>query len=348
MTITRRTLLRMAGGVGALAAYGTRTARAADLDEVKIGSPLVISDAPFFIGEHKGYWKDHGLKVTLINMQTGPHMIAPLGTGQIDIAAAATSAGLYNAEARGIGLKIVADKGSNLPGYAYVSLLIRKELVDSGKFKTLKDLKGLKIAEPGKGGSTGSTVAQAAKSAGLKYDDLEHVFLGFPEMITGLQGGAIDGGIVPEPFLTFGIEKGIGVKFPSDAYYPHQTISIVLYGNEFMTKRKDVAARFMLAYLKSARFYNGAIKDGHFGGPNGDELIDMLVKDTRYKDLTLYKQVVPNGCNPDGHVYQPSLETDLAFWQEQKFLEGNASVSDVLDHSWVDAALKTLGPYKPA
>jgi NitT/TauT family transport system substrate-binding protein len=344
--ITRRRLLGMAGGVGALAMSRARTGRAADLDEVKIVSPLVISDAPFFIGEHKGYWKDQGLKVTLINMQTGPHMIAPLGTGQIDIAAAATSAGLYNAEARGIGLKIVADKGSNLPGYAYVSLLIRKELVDSGKFNTLKDLKGLKIAEPGKGGSTGATVAQAAKSAGLKYDDLNHVFLGFPEMLTGLQSGAIDGAIVPEPFLTFGIEKGIGVKFPSDAFYPRQTISIVLYGNQFMAKRGEVAHRFMLAYLKSARFYNGAIKDGHFAGPNAAELIDMLVKDTRYKDPALYQKVVPNGCDPDGHVYKPSLETDLAFWQEQKFIEGKASVDEVLDHSYVDAALKTLGPYK--
>ena len=172
--ITRRRLLGMAGGVGALAMSRARSGRAADLDEVKIGSPLVISDAPFFIGEHKGYWKDQGLKVTLINMQTGPHMIAPLGTGQIDIAAAATSAGLYNAEARGIGLKIVADKGSNLPGYAYVSLLIRKELVDSGKFKTLKDLKGLQDRRARQGRLDRRRPSRRrAKSAGLKYDDVE-------------------------------------------------------------------------------------------------------------------------------------------------------------------------------
>ncbi len=346
--LTRRKLLRLAGGIGAVAAIGSRPGRAADFDEVKIGSPLVISDAPFFIGNHKGYWQDQRLKVSLINMQTGPHMVATLGTGQIDIAAAATSAGLYNAEARGIGLKIVADKGSNLPGYAYVSLLVRKELVDSGKFKTLADLKGTKIAEPGKGGSTGSTVNQALKSAGLKYDDVEHVYLAFPEMLTGLQSGAIDAAIVPEPFLTFGIEKGFGVKYPSDKFYPRQTIAIVLYGNQFMTKRKEVAERFMVAYLKAARFYNGAIKDGHFAGPNAAELIDMLVKDTRYKDPALYRQVVPNGCDPDGHVYRPSLDTDLAFWREQNFIQGQATVDDVLDTSFVDAALKTLGPYRPA
>jgi NitT/TauT family transport system substrate-binding protein len=170
-------------------------------------------------------------------------MIAPLGTGQIDIAAAATSAGLYSAAGRGIGLKIVADKGSNLPGYAYVSLLVRKELVTSGKFKTLKDLKDLRVAEPGKGDSTGSTVNQAVKSVGLQYNDVIHVYLdndvihvypAFPEMITGLETGAIDAAIVPEPFNTFGREKGIGVRFPSDNFYPRRTIAVVLYGDEFL------------------------------------------------------------------------------------------------------------------
>src|SRR5438270_11954991 len=176
--MNRRRALQVLGLGGAVAARGGwRRARAAELDEVKIGTPLVISDAPIVIAEQKGFCREQGIRTTVINLVTGSQMVAPLGTGQIDIAAAATSAGLFNSAARGIGLKIVADKGSNLPGYAYVSLLVRKELVDSGKFKTMQHLKGLRIAEPGKGGSTGSTVNQALKSAGLKYDDAQHVLL---------------------------------------------------------------------------------------------------------------------------------------------------------------------------
>lgn len=345
--LTRRAALKLGLG-GAIAAGAAPHVRAADPDEVKIGSPLVISDAPMFIADAKGYAKEQGLKLTMIDMQTGPHMIAPLGTGQIDIATAATSAGLYNADARGIGLKIVADKGSNLPGYSYVPLVIRKELVDSGKYKTLKDLKGMRIAEPGKGGSTGSTVNQALKKAGLAYEDASHPLLPFPEMVTGLEKGAIDAAILPEPFATFSIDKGFGFRVPTDSFYPRQTVAVVLYGDQLMKQRTDVAKRFMLAYLKGARFYNGAIKDGHFGGPNAEELVDILVQRTRYKDKALYQKVVPNGCDPDGHVYKPSLQTDLDFWREQKFVEGKVGVDDVLDASWVDAALKALGPYKPA
>ena len=346
--LRRREVLQAIGIGGALATSGAPVGRAAALDEVKIGTPLVLSDAPFLIGEDKGYFKEHGIRLALINLQTGPHMIAPLGTGQIDIAAAATSAGLFNAEARGIGLKIVADKGSNLPGYAYVSLLVRKTLVDAGKFKSLKDLKGLRVAEPGKGGSTGSTVNEALKSVGLNYDDVAHVFLPFPEMVAGLGKGAIDAAILPEPFNTYARENSIGVRFPSDAFYPRQSIAVALYGNEFMARRAEVAHRFLLGYLKAVRFYNGAIKDGHFAGPNAAEVIDILTRATRYKDPLLYQKVVPNGCNPDGYVDRPSIEKDLAFWRQQKFVTGNATVADVIDDTFVAAALKVLGPYQAA
>ena len=353
--ITRRRAIQLAGIAGAAWASGLARAvvgraRAAELDEVKIGTPLVISDAPIVIAEAKGYCREQGIRTTIINLITGSQMVAPLGTGEIDIAAAATSAGLFNAEARGIGLKIVADKGSNLPGYAYVSLLVRKELVDSGKFKSLKDLKGLRVAEPGKGGSTGSTVNQALKHAGLRYDEVTHVYnMGFPEMITAMKNGGIDAAPVPEPFNTFGREQGIGVRYSADEFYPRQTIAVALYGNQFMSKRAEVAHRFMIAYLQGVRFYNGALKDGHFAGANAAELIDILSQHTRYKDKTLYPKMVPNGCNPDGRVDQPSLETDLAFYRENKFVESDKiGVADVLDESYVDAALKVVGPYKPA
>lgn len=340
------------GGAFALAAgpVGSPRLRAADLDEVKIGTPLVISDAPIVVAEAKGYCREQGIKTSIINLITGSQMVAPLGTGEIDIAAAATSAGLFNAETRGIGLKIVADKGSNLPGYAYVSLLVRKELVDTGKFKSLKDLKGLRVAEPGKGGSTGSTVNQALKKGGLRYDEVTHVYnMGFPEMITAMKNGGIDAAPVPEPFNTFGREQGIGVRFSAEEFYPRQTVAVVLYGSNFMKKRPEVARRFITAYLKGARFYNGALNDGHFAGANAPELIDILAEHTRYKDKTLYPKMVPNGCNPDGKVDRASLETDLAFYRENKFVESDKiGVADVLDESYIESALKTLGPYKPA
>ena len=53
---------------------------------------------------------------------------------------------LINAVARGINVKVVAGLNSYIPGWDAGFLTVRKELIDSGKVREMKDLKGLKVA----------------------------------------------------------------------------------------------------------------------------------------------------------------------------------------------------------
>jgi len=41
-----------------------------------------------------------------------------------------------------------------------------------------------------------------------------------------------------------------------------------------------------------------------------------------------------------------SLASDLAFYRSQRLIEGNVKVEEIVDHSFVAAALQQLGPYK--
>jgi NitT/TauT family transport system substrate-binding protein len=50
--------------------------------------------------------------------------------------------------------------------------------------------------------------------------------------------------------------------------------------------------------------------------------------------------------NPDGKVNVQSLAEDLAFYKEQGLITGDIRAEQVVDHSFVEAALKELGPYK--
>lgn len=320
-------------------------ARAEDL--VKVGVNGVVSDAAFFIAQDKGYFARQGIKVEFVHFDSGPQMVAPLGTGQIDVAAGASSAGLFNAVARGIGLKVVADKGSAPVGYSYVPIIVRKDLIDEGKVKTFADLKGLKVAEAGKGGTPGPILQAALDRGGLKYDDVQHVYnLGYPQQVTALSNKAIDVGVTAEPMATIAVQKGFAVRFSGPDLYPNQQIAVLLYGDHFIKGRQDVATKFMVAYLEGVRFYNGALKDGHFKGPNANELIDILIKYTKVKDRSLYEAMTPNGCNPDGYVDLPSMKKDYEFYKAHGYLEGQTTVDALVDHSFVDRALKIIGPYK--
>jgi NitT/TauT family transport system substrate-binding protein len=320
-------------------------AAGADLVEVRIGVNNVLSDAPFFIAERKGYFLEQGIKVVMVPFDAGPKMIAPLGVGQLDVAAGAMSAGLFNAAARGMNIKVVADKGSTPPPYDYMPILVRKALVESGKVKSYKDIKGLKVAEAGKGGSPGSKLNEALKSAGLTYKDVQHEYIAYPQHVAALTNGAVDAAVTTEPSATQAVERGAAVRFLNTDPYPNQQIAVLLYGGDFIRKQPAVAQKFMIAYLKGARLYNDALKDGKFAGPAAPEVIAILAKDSNVKDLALYKKVTPNGINPDGAVNMASLDRDFQFYQDQGYLEGKVTVPQVVDMSFAEAAVKALGPY---
>lgn len=343
--IRRKFVAAAAAAVCALGASVPMTAYAADT--VRVGLNGNISDAPFYIAARKGFFQEQGLDVKLIPFDAGPKMIAPLGAGQIDVAAGASSAGLFNAAARKINIKIVADKGSQPAGYNYVPILVRKALVDSGKVKTYKDLKGLKIAQAGEGSAIGSILNEAAKRGGFNYKEINHVYMGYPQHVAAFSNGAIDAAVTAEPAASQAVASGVAVRFSDDKLYPNHQAGVVLYGGDFIRKRPEVAKKFMIAYIKAVRVYNDALKGGRFAGPAAKEVVDIMVQDSNLKNRAVYAQVVPNGLNPDGKVNMDSLTKDYQFFREQGFLKGNSSPAGLVDNSFADAALKVLGPYTP-
>jgi NitT/TauT family transport system substrate-binding protein len=339
---------KLAGEViGAATLLALLAGTASATDTVRVGVNGVVSDAAFFIANREGYFKEQGIAVEFVSFDSGGKMIAPLGTGQLDAAAGAQSAGLFNAAARGIDIKIVADKGSTPPGYNYMPILVRKALVESGKVKSYKDFKGLKVAQAGEGGSPGPALQEALRRGGLAYNDVQHVYMPYPQQALALQNGAIDASLTVEPSATQAVESGAAVRFGDDGLYPNQQVAVLLYGGDFIKKRPEVAKRFMIAYIKGVRVYNDALKDGRFGGAAAERVISILTQDSRVKDPSLFKKMVPNGMNPDGRVNEASLKRDLRFYVEQKYVEKPIEVEQVVDNSFADHAVKVLGPYRP-
>jgi NitT/TauT family transport system substrate-binding protein len=341
-----RNLVRWSAAV--LLALCGGAALAAEPVVVRVGLANASSDVGFFIADKKGYFKQEGLNVSFLAFDSGAKMVAPLGNGQLEVGAGSPSAGLYNAVARGIEIKIVADKGSTPSGYGYQPLLVRKDLVDSGRFKTLKDLKGMKIAGSATGSASTSTLNEALKKAGLKYSDVERIFLGFPQHVMALQNKAVDAAMTTEPSATKAVQSGAAVRIMGDdVIYPNHQLAVVLYSNAFIKNNPDAAKRFMRAYLRAVREYNDALKDGKIAGPNATEVIAILTEYTNIKDPAVYRTITPQGCNPDGAVHEASLKNDLAFYKDEGLIKGNVTVEQALDNSFVEAALKDLGPYQP-
>jgi NitT/TauT family transport system substrate-binding protein len=64
------------------------------------------------------------------------------------------------------------------------------------------------------------------------------------------------------------------------------------------------------------------------------------------KDPALYERMIMPGLNPDGEVDVESLREDNDYWLANGYQEERVTVSDLVDHSFVRAALQQLGPYR--
>jgi NitT/TauT family transport system substrate-binding protein len=324
----------------------TLTAPAAAQETVTVGIYAATSDAPLFIADKKGYFRDEGIAVKLTSFQSAAMMVPPLGTGQLDVGAGSASAGLYNAVARGIKIRIVADKASSPPGYGATKLVVRKDHVDSGRYKSFKDFKGMKFAMNAPGVSNTALLNAALKSVGLRYSDVETADFSSPmDHVAALRNKSVDAAASIEPAPTLAVENGDAVVVgPDDVVYPNHQIAVLLYSQQFAAKT-DLATKFMRAYIRAVRFYNDALKDSKLAGPTANELISILTEYTPVK-AEIYRKVTPTGMHPDGNVNVESLAQDQTFYSELGLVKERVKLEDLVDMSFARTAVKGLGPYK--
>jgi NitT/TauT family transport system substrate-binding protein len=342
----RRLVTTAIGLVAASLASLTMPITASADDVVNIGIPNVATDVGFFLADKNGYFKEEGIEVKFSSFPSAANMIAPLGAGQLDVGGGAISAGFFNAVNRGINIRIVADKGSITEEYEYSTIVIRKDLVDSGRFKSLADLKGMTLAASAQGANSESQINQALKQGGLSYDDVKVVYLAYPEMYAALQNKAIDGGVNNEPTISRMVRDGVAVRASDKSIFPGYQTAVVLFSENFAESRKEVAQRFMRAYLRAVRDYNDALQSGGFGGAKADEVVSALTEYTAVKDPEIYRSMTPFVVDPNGIVGVDSLKTDLAFFKERKLVPDAVSLEPYVDPSFAAWAVESLGPYK--
>lgn len=318
------------------------------IDKVKIGVTSASSDVAVYIAKDKGFFAAEGIEPEYIVFRSATDMVAPLATGQIDVGGGGPSAGLYNAAARGLELKIVADKGSMPPGYGYMLLLVRKDLIDSGKVKTYADLRGLKIGNSSPGGSGDALLNAALFKGNVPFSDVDKVYMSFPQLGIAFKNKVIDAAFITEPNASKPVRTGDAVKFKrGDEIYPNQALAVILYGPTLL-KNRDLGQRFMTAYLKAVRIYNDALKGGRLVGPAGDYVVDMLIKNTNVKDRDLLQSMVPQGTNPTGAINTVGLKADYEFYKAQGLIPKDIDPDTVVDLSFAHAASAKLGAYRAA
>lgn len=325
------------GGSGAQQAAPTK---------VQVGILGSASDSGIILADAFGYFKQQRITLSYQRFQSGANMTAPIGTGQLDVAAGAPSAGLFNAMARDIQIKIVADKGDADPGHGFEVYLVRKQLWDSGQVRTVADLKGRKIAQAATGIPPEYELDTLLHTAGLSIKDVSIVPLAFPDMVTGLQNGSIDGAGVIEPFGTLALSQNAGVILRrNDQIVPGNQLAVIMYSSAF-AGQTDLARRWMVAYLKGVRDYNDIFIKKTAPKSKHDAAVQALIKDTSVTNAALWDKMVMPGLDPNGKMRVNTI-SDFQEWAVKNgFQKQPIDLGKVVDTSFANYAVKQLGPYR--
>jgi NitT/TauT family transport system substrate-binding protein len=309
------------------------------VEQVKIGILGTTSDVLFWFAEENGYFEHMRIEPVFERFDSGGRMVTSLAANQIDAGGGTPSVALYNAIARGVKVKMVADRASVGPGQ-YV--MVRQDLAD--QIKDYADLRGRKIGIIAFGTVAHAEMGRALERGGLTERDVELVEMPYPDQVVALSTGAIDVGLAPEPFPSVAVQRNVANKWLSapDIRGPQQSATWMFTG-QFVEQRPEIARDFMVAYLLGARDYTDA-----FQKKLPDKLAAgrrIIAERTDLKDPALLESIELDHADPDGRILRESLISDYEWFRQNAGLTETINFDELIDRTYADYAIAVLGPY---
>ena len=287
---------------------------------------LPISDyEPLFIAQEEGFFARQGINVEFEKVPSTAAALPLILSGDVAVYSGPLKIGLINAVAKGEHVRIVADKGSVAPGSCTgYALMVRKDLFDKGIVTNVSDLKDRKIAEH----DSDYDLYRALAVGNLSSDDVDTVEMEFPTVIPAFRNGAIDAGLVTEPFLTLALNSGSAVILvPAQDFEPENPFPLY-YGPAFLDKDPELGRRFMIAYLQGVKQYNKGKTERN---------LEILVNYT-HLERDLLNQTCWWSIAPDGNVSKKPVREYIDWMYTNKKISWNMSEDQLFDMSYVNYA----------
>jgi NitT/TauT family transport system substrate-binding protein len=314
------------------------------LAQIKIATTPSISNGGRYIADERGYFREEGIEMEDVASDTSAQMLPSLAAGQIEVGAGGVAAGLFNAIAQGIPVRIVLDQWTAYPGNGAGGIIVRKDLADSGRVREFADLHGLNVAITSKGQATQYGLALGLAKGGLTLADVETTEMPYPDMTVALGNRVVDAAVTIEPYGAAAVAQDFAARFkPWPDLIPYDNPAMQMYSQAFADGRNGAARRYAKAYVRGLRAYN----DARTKGTDREEIIGYLIKHTPLKDRAIYDQMPWPSNNPDGRVNPETISAAQDWFAANGYVSTKVDLSKVIDNQFADYAVEQLGPYQP-
>lgn len=317
-------------------------AQAQAQDKVRASfNPQIYSWLPFFLGIDKGYFKEEKIDLEYITYGgSALSQIPMLARGDQDVAGMVTGPGFFNQYVEGFGAKLIASNAHGKDGWHDTTwLMVRKDVWDSGKLKSYADMKGMTIEGGPKGSPVYLTAIMAMEQGKLTMKDVN-----FVERLRAVsdalpifrnKGADILGSV--EPIVGRLEAEGLAVRWqPSYKVMPWFQESYLAANPKFLTERRDVAKRFLRAYMKAAK----EITDG--GGKWTPDTLAAVIKWSKFPKEVIEKIPGPQHVGQYGRIDTNSIEKQQQLWIDAGLVKEKRPLAEMVDTSIVEEVRKEM------
>jgi NitT/TauT family transport system substrate-binding protein len=315
-----------------------------DLGTIKVGYvPAAGATSAIYIAVDKGYFEEEGLNVELERFNSGSKMIAPLGTGQMDVGAGEVGTAMFNAAHQGLDMKVVCSFAGQSKGFVGAPVVVRKDLYDSGEITEPEDFAGKKIGVNALRGMAEYRIAKVMEEGGLSVEDAELVTLPFPDMPGALANKALDAATMPGTHSDRAVNDGSAVVFRrGDEIAGDIQTAVMYFGKRFLDPaNKEVAVRYLEVYLKALREY---LDDPDY---NNDENLAIISKYTNLPPEVI-KKLDRSYNDANCAFFKASMEDAQNYYISRGYTEYSEPIplSDIIDESFAEEVLRRIGEYQ--
>ena len=187
-----------------------------------------------------------GIEVKWVEFPAGPQLLEGLNVGAIDFGYVGEAPPIF-AQAAGANFVYV---GHEEPAPAAEALIVPK----NSPIQNVSDLKGKKIAL-NKGSNVHYLLVKLLEKNGLKYSDIQPVFLPPADARAAFERGSVDAWVIWDPY-TAAAEKQIEARILADGKDVVNNYAFFLAERQFSEKRADVIMQLFEELQKQGQWIN--------------------------------------------------------------------------------------------
>ena len=280
---------------------------------------------PLYIAQEQGYFKDEGLKITVVNGGSPQNVINLLATNAVNMASDGTDS-VMAAISRGLAIKMVAPIFTVNP----------YSLVVASSINSWSDLKGKSVELGTKQDVTAIAFAKLAERQKMKIDDFSIVIGGNSvARYAALTSGNVQGAMLAQPFDIEAQSKGFKVLGTASDVIKNWSFTSVNINVAWGEKNRPLAVKVLRAMRRAVQ-YGYKNKEGAVAALVAEAKIDPVIAAKAYDiDFTKWKAFDPNM-----KLSQSDVEAVAKAQMEFGVLTAIPKWTDVYDGSYIAEATK--------